>query len=101
MKIEKKQIDDLNLQVTLDIAAEDYAAIEKKKLNERLRNTELRGFRKGKAPMSLIQKLYGEQTLVESVNTVVGEELDKLIQDNNLSILGEPLASEDQPKNEW
>ena len=101
MKIEKKQIDDLNLQVTLDIAAEDYAAIEKKKLNERLRNTELRGFRKGKAPMSLIQKLYGEQTLVESVNTVVGEELDKFIQDNKLSILGEPLASEDQPKNEW
>ena len=101
MNIQKNQIDDLNLQVTLEIAAEDYAAIEKKKLNERLRNTELKGFRKGKAPMSLIKKLYGEQTLVESVNTVINEQLDKVIKEDDLHVLGEPLASEDQPKNEW
>ena len=101
MEVTKNQIDDLNLQVTLEIAAEDYAAIEKKKLNERLRNTELKGFRKGKAPMSLIKKLYGEQILVECVNSVINEQLDKVVKEDNLHVLGEPLASEDQPENEW
>ena len=40
MNIEKKQIDDLNIEVTLNIAAEDYAPIKKKKLNERRRTAE-------------------------------------------------------------
>ena len=35
MNIQKNQIDDLNLQVTLEIAAEDYAAIEQKTLNDK------------------------------------------------------------------
>ncbi len=101
MNIQKNQIDDLNLQLTLDIAAGDYAEIEKKKLNERLRNTELKGFRRGKAPMSLIKKFYGDQILVESVNAVISDALDGFIKENDLHLLGEPLSSEDQPKNEW
>ena len=35
MKLEKNQIDALNLQVTLNISKEDYAEAEKKTLNER------------------------------------------------------------------
>jgi hypothetical protein len=101
MKLEKNQIDALNLQVTLNVAKEDYEAAEKKLLNERRRTADFKGFRKGMAPMSLIQRVYGEQALVESVNKVLSSGLNDFIKDNNLRIVGEPMASEDQPEIEW
>ena len=101
MKVEQNKIDALNIELTLEIAAADYAQAEKKKLNDRRRTAEFKGFRKGMVPASLIQKVYGEQCLVDAVNDVITSELDKYISENNLHILGEPLGSEKQPEIEW
>ena len=101
MNITKKQADALNCQVTIDIAADDYAEALKKRLNEYRRRADIKGFRKGMAPMSLIQRMYGDQCLYESVNHLVGEQLDNFIRDEKLRIVGEPLPSEDQPQIEW
>ena len=101
MKITKNQIDALNYQVTIDIAGDDYAEALKKRLNEYRRRADIKGFRKGMAPMSLIQRMYGDQCLYESVNHLVGEQLDNFIRDEKLRIVGEPLPSEDQPQIEW
>ena len=101
MKLEKNQIDALNLQVTLNISKEDYAEAEKKTLKERKKSAEFKGFRKGMAPMSLIQKYYGEQALLESVNKVISASLNDFIKDNKIRIVGEPLTSEDQPEIDW
>ena len=101
MNITKKQADALNYQVTIDIAADDYAEALKKRLNEYRRRADIKGFRKGMAPMSLIQRMYGDQCLYESVNHLVGEQLDNFIRDEKLRIVGEPLPSEDQPQIEW
>ena len=101
MKIKNTKIDDLNYQVTMEIAAEDYQPAEKKMLAERKRNADFKGFRRGMAPMSLIQRVYGEQALAEAVNEVISENLNNFIKENNLHVVGEPLASEDQPQNDW
>ena len=101
MKITKNQSDALNYQVTIDIAADDYAEALKKRLNEYRRRADIKGFRKGMAPMSLIQRMYGDQCLYESVNHLVGEQLDNFIRDEKIRIVGEPLPSEDQPQIEW
>ena len=101
MNIIKNQIDDLTCQVTMEIAAADYQPAEKKMLSERKRNADFKGFRKGMAPMSLIQRVYGEQALAEAVNEVISDNLNNFIKDNNLHVVGEPLPSEDQPENEW
>ncbi len=101
MKTNLNKIDELNYELTLGVEAADYAEIEKKKLAQRRRTAEFKGFRKGMVPASLIQKVYGEQCLVEAVNQLIGEALDKEIKDNGLNILGEPLTSEKQPELEW
>lgn len=101
MKITDKKIDALNLELTLEIAAADYAEFEKKKLSECRRKADFKGFRKGMVPASMIKRVYGEQCLVEAVNEVISTELDKYITDNKLHILGEPLSSEKQPQVEW
>ena len=101
MNITKNQPDALNYQVTIDIAAEDYAEALKKRLNEYRRRADIKGFRKGMAPMSLIQRLYGEQSLYEAVNRLVSDELDSFIRDEQIRVVGEPLPSEDQPQLDW
>jgi trigger factor len=101
MNVTKQQIDDLNLTVSIKLEKEDYAEAKKKKLNEFRRTAEIKGFRKGMAPMSLIERIHGGQALAEVINTVVSEQLDKFITDNDLHILGEPLPSEKDEKNDW
>ena len=101
MSVKKKKIDDLNLQLTVEVQPEDYAPISKKKFAERKRTADFKGFRKGMVPASLIQRVYGEQILVESVNEVVSKSLDEYISSQKLHILGEPLGSEKQPEIEW
>ena len=101
MKITKNQSDALNYQVTIDIAADDYAEALKKRLNEYRRRADIKGFRKGMAPMSLIQRMYGDQCLYESVNRLVGDQLDTFIREEKIRVVGEPLPSEDQPQIEW
>ena len=101
MKIEQNRIDDLNLELTLAVTAEDYVENRKKKLNEYRKKAEIKGFRKGMVPMSLVEKMYGPSALVDSVNDVVAEGLNNFIHENNLRVLGEPLPSENQPETEW
>ena len=101
MKINKIQPDALNYQVDIEIAAADYADALKKRLNEYRRRADIKGFRKGMAPMSLIQRLYGDQSLYEAVNRLVSEQLDSFIRDEKIRVVGEPLPSEDQPQLEW
>ena len=101
MKVSHIQPDALNYTVTIEIVAEDYAEPLRKRLNEYKRKADIKGFRKGMAPMQLIQRMYGDQALYESVNGLVGDSLDKFIADNKVRVLGEPMPAEDQPQLSW
>ena len=101
MNITKNQPDALNYQVTIDITPDDYAEALNSRLKEYRRRADIKGFRKGMAPMSLIQRLYGDQSLYEAVNRLVSEQLDTFIRDEKIRVVGEPLPSEDQPQLEW
>ena len=101
MKLEKKQIDALNIELTLNIEQGDYAEIERKKLSQRRKTADFKGFRKGMVPESLVRRVYGDQILAESVNEVISKGLQDFIDENKLNVLGEPLGSENQPEVEW
>ena len=101
MKIEQNRIDDLNLELALTVTKEDYSDSRKKRLNEYRKKAEIRGFRKGMVPMSLVEKMYGQTALVDAVNDVIAEGINNFIRENNLRVLGEPLPSEEHVQNEW
>ena len=101
MKLTKTNSDKLTVELTMVIAPEDYAEASRKRLAECRRKADFKGFRKGNVPASMIKRVFGEQCLVESVNQVISQALDKHITDNSLRILGEPLSSEKQPEVEW
>ena len=51
---------------------------------------ELKGFRKGKVPMGMVKKLYGEAIEHESLDTVASEFYRKAMVDRNIQPLGQP-----------
>ena len=101
MKIEQNRIDDLNLELALTVVPEDYSDSKKKRLNEYRKKAEIKGFRKGMVPMSLVEKMYGQTALVDAINDVIADGLNNFIRENNLKVLGEPLPSEEHIANEW
>ncbi len=101
MNVTHIQPDALNYLLTIEIAPEDYAEPLRKRLNEYKRKADIKGFRKGMAPLQLIQRMYGDQALYESVNGLVGDSIDKFVTDNKVRVLGEPMPAEDQPQLSW
>lgn len=101
MNIVKNQIDELNIQLTVTVAHDDYAEAEKKELQRCKRTAEFKGFRKGMVPMSLIERVYGERVLGEVVNKVLSDAVNNFVKENNIKMVGEALPSEDQPEIEW
>lgn len=102
MKITQKNADDLTLVVTLNIQKEDYTEKRKKILNDFKRKADIKGFRKGMAPASLIEKMHGRQALLDAVNGLISDGLNNYITENKLNIIGEPLPNEnDQKPIDW
>lgn len=83
--------------IRLEIVKSDYADSVEKSLRGLRQKVNMPGFRKGMVPMSMIKKIYGKQVLLEEVNKIVSENLHKYIDENNITVLGEPLASEAEP----
>ena len=95
MNITKKDIDKLNAVVTIDIKKEDYASKVSSVLNNYRKTANIPGFRKGHVPMGMVQKQYGKAILVEEVNKLLQDGLNKFLTEEKLDVLGNPL-----PKNE-
>ena len=97
MNITRTNVDALNAVVTVEVSKNDYAAKVEKVLADYRKNASIPGFRKGAVPMSLIQKQYGKAVLLEEVNKVLQENLNKYLTEEKLDILGNPLpkVSED------
>ena len=98
MKIEQSELKDLKAVVTLTIEPADYQEEVAKQLKEVRHKAQMPGFRPGMVPAGLVKKMYGKGILADVLNKLVGENLNKHIEENKLAILGEPLPNEEAPK---
>lgn len=102
MNIQEIKNDGLVAQISLQFGKEDYAEKKKKALNKFRRDADIRGFRKGMAPMSLIEKMHGHSALVDAINELIAEGLNNYIREHNLNVIGEPLPNEEKESaNDW
>lgn len=91
MNITRNNVDALNAIVTVEVAKNDYEEKVNKVLADYRKNAAIKGFRKGTVPMSLIQKQYGKAILLEEVNKLLQDNLNKYLVAEKLDILGNPL----------
>ena len=91
MKITKEDIDALNSVVKIDITANDYQEKVNSQLDDYRRKANIPGFRKGHVPMSLVKKQYGKSVMIDEVNKLLQESLNKFLVEEKLDVLGNPL----------
>ncbi|WP_285008855.1 trigger factor [Pedobacter faecalis] len=98
MNITQEKIDDLNAVVKIKIAPEDYTEKVDKAIKEQAKKANLPGFRKGMVPASHIKRMYGKSILVEEINTLLSDTINKHLTDNKVEILGQPLPKMDDER---
>ena len=100
MNITKEQIDDLNAVVKVAITKEDYQDKVDTILRDYKKQANIPGFRKGQVPMGLIKKQYGKAVLVDEVNKLLQDNLNKYLTEEKLDVLGNPLPKQ-QDNFDW
>ena len=91
MNITRENIDALNAVVKVDIAKEDYSDKVEKILSDYRKSANIPGFRKGHVPMGMVKKQYGKAVLVDEVNKLLQDALNKYLTEEKLDVLGNPL----------
>jgi trigger factor len=94
MKSSLNKTSDVNATIEIEIEKADYQDKVDKSLNQYRHKASIPGFRQGKVPKGVIQKMYGKHILADEVNKLVSEGLSNFIHENKLRILGEPVANE-------
>ena len=95
-KVVSKEIDNLNTVLTVTVEQSEYEGQFKSELNKYRKQAQMKGFRKGKTPISVVRKMYGKAVLSEVINNILQTEVGKYLTDNDINYLGQPLPNEGQ-----
>jgi len=96
MNITFENADKVNGLLTITIEQADYQEAVEKTLKNYRKKAQVPGFRPGMVPMGMIKKQYGTAVKMDEINRLMGDKLMAYIRENNIQMLGEPLASESQ-----
>jgi trigger factor len=95
MNIIQEKVDSLNAVLKVQIVPEDYKPAVDTAIKKHAKQVNMPGFRKGMVPPGLVRKMYGKSLLVEELNKLVSDAVDKHITDNNIKVLGNPMPKPD------
>ena len=89
-KLEKtKNANEVKLEITVE--AEKFDAAIKKVYFKSAKYFNIPGFRKGKAPMQIVEKYYGKEIFYEDAfNEVAEEALEEAVKENNIEVVSRP-----------
>lgn len=96
MKTTQTAKGDLLAGIQIDINKADYAEDVKKELKNYQHKASLPGFRQGKVPFGMIEKMYGSAVTFDKLNKKVSEALNNHIIENKLDVMGYPLSDPDK-----
>jgi len=91
MKVTQENIDDLNAVLKIEVKKDNYKDKVEKILEDYRKKANIPGFRKGKVPMSLIRKQYEQSVVLDEVNSLLQEAINKHLTEEKLDVLGNPL----------
>ncbi len=78
-------------KITIECPAEDFQAAIVKAYQKNKNKINIPGFRKGKAPLAMIEKMYGPEMFYEdAANSIIPEAYDKAAEESGLEIVSRP-----------
>ncbi len=78
-------------ELILEISAEDFNKALLNAYKKEKNQIQIKGFRKGKAPMSVIERYYGEEVFFDTaLNDLLPDEMTKALEETKLDIVDRP-----------
>jgi trigger factor len=103
-----------NLEITLDKHSANQASVKislneadyqpkvDAKLKDYAKKAVIKGFRPGKAPVSMVKRMYGTSVMVDEINDILSSSLNNYLKEQTFKILGDPLpVIENADKINW
>ncbi|MFW5668333.1 MAG: trigger factor [Acetivibrio ethanolgignens] len=91
MSVQVENLERNMAKLTIEISAEEFEAATKKAYNKNKNRINIPGFRKGKAPQAMIEKMYGAGIFYEdAANSIIPEAYEKAVEESGLDIVSQP-----------
>ena len=102
MEITLQKKDSTNATIKINLSEADYKNQYNEKLKEYSKKSQIKGFRPGKVPPGLIQRMYGKGILVDEINNMLSKSITDYIKENKLPVIGDPIPeTESVSKIDW
>ena len=96
MDITLEKATDTNASLKITLTPADYKSEVDKKLKDYGKRVQLKGFRPGHVPSSVVQKMYGKSILVDEINSMLSKTVSQYIRENKLQVVGDPIPDRQQ-----
>lgn len=91
MSVQVEKLEKNMAKLTVEISAEDFKAAIKKAFNKNKNRFSIPGFRKGKAPQAMIEKMYGEGVFYEdAADEAINASYAEAMKESGLEIVSRP-----------
>lgn len=91
MSLQVEKLEKNMVKLTIEAAAEEFEAAIQKAYQKNKGKMNVQGFRKGKAPRAIIEKLYGPSVFYEdAANIVIPDAYEKAAEESGLDIVSRP-----------
>jgi trigger factor len=87
-------VTEVSREAEIEVNSEELQPYFEKAYREYMPKIEIRGFRKGKAPIELVRKLYGEMIEHEYLEKLAGELYRNVVKEKELKPIGEPTLTD-------
>jgi len=92
MAVEK--LNEANAVIKIEVSNDLIDAKKEKVAKQIAKTAEIKGFRKGKAPLAIVKKMYEKQIEDEAINSLIQEEYEEALKELGIKkedIIGEPV----------
>ena len=97
MSVQVENLEKNMAKLTIEVSAEELEKALQEAYNRQKKNISMPGFRKGKVPRAMVEKMYGPAVFYEdAVNSLVPEEYSKAAEESKLDIVSRPEINVEQ-----
>jgi trigger factor len=100
ISLDKHAANQASVKIKLNEA--DYQPKVDAKLKDYVKKATIKGFRPGKAPITMVKRIYGTSLLVDEINNILTSSLNDYLKAQTFKILGDPLPVIEEAANiDW
>jgi trigger factor len=91
MNVSVENLEKSTVKITIEVEREKFEAAIKTVYNKQKNKISVPGFRKGKAPLKMVEKIYGKGVFYEdAANEVIPEAYQKSVEENDIQVVAQP-----------